>query len=286
MRRNIGKIVAKIRAEEAIKPEDRKVSIVEIIDRALTSGELSVGAFSITGIRRTLKQMLESTDDFDRDKFFVLFHELYSLCMAPDMRAKGVFHPSQLMDSCSRADVYSLMGTPPSDIVSRGISAALQRTFDVGTWYHLYLQNILYVAGVLEQAEVPVISKKGFINGKGDGVFKEEVFGEKVLLEIKSMNSFMFAKAVWKPFKKHEFQASIYAKELEINKILYLYVNKNTSEMREFLMDINGEMVETAYKKMSTIIKLVEDKKLPPRTCTEKICDKALQCPYASLCFK
>lgn len=286
MARNIGKIVAKIRAKESEIPGEKKVSIIEIVDDVLTSGKLSVGAFSVTGIRRVLKQMLEQMDDFDRDKFFVLFNRLYSYVMAPDLRAKGVFHPSQLLDSCQRADVYELLGTPPSDKVTRNISASLQRTFDVGTWYHLYIQNILYVAGVLEQAEVPVINKEGYINGKGDGVFKAEVFGEKVLLEIKTMNSFNFGKAIFKPFKKHEFQASIYAKELGINKILYLYINKDNSEMREFLVDTNGEMIVTAYKKMDTVISHLEAKTLPPRVCTEKICDKALQCPYASICFK
>ena len=264
------------------------VSVVKAVNDACSGGLTSAGAFSLIGIKRHLQQMVSllSEDTFDRDKFFLEFSTLYSLVMAPDKRAKGVFHPSQLLDGCQRQMTYDLAMTPPSDKVVRPIGAELQRTFDVGTWYHIYIQNILYKIGYLEQAEVPVINETKYLNGKADGVFKKEVFGEKVVLEIKTMNNWNFSKAVFKPFKKHEFQASLYARELGAKKVLYLYINKDTSEIREFLMSVNEEQLAIADKKMETIIKHVKSKTLPPRTCEDKFCDNALACPFATLCFK
>lgn len=267
---------------------DKAVSVVDAINKACKDGVTSVGAFSVLGIKRQLKKLtlfLEE-EEFNREAFFTEFQKLYSLVMAPDKRAKGVFHPSQLLDACPRLMAYDLSGTTPTDLISRPIGAELQRTFDFGTWYHLYIQNILYSIGLLEQAEVPVINKEKYLNGKADGVFKEEVFGEKVVLEIKTMNSWSFSKAIFRPFKKHEFQASLYARELGATKVLYLYLNKDTSEIREFLMPVNEEELAKADKVMDSVISHVKDGTLPPRTCKDKFCDNAIACPFVSLCFK
>lgn len=281
---NLGRILRGITEKES----SDKVSIVDTINKACAGGLTSVGAFSIIGIRRQLKILLNllDADEFDRDNFFSEFNTLYSLVMAPDKRAKGVFHPSQLLDGCPRQMTYELSGVTPTDKVFRPIGAELQRTFDVGTWYHVYIQMILYRTGLLEQAEVPVVNKKKYLNGKADGVFKKEVFHEKVVLEIKTMNNWNFTKAIFKPFKKHEFQASLYARELDAKKVLYLYINKDTSEIREFLMPINEEQLALADKKMEKVISHVKEGTLPTRGCTDKFCDEALACPFVSLCFK
>lgn len=281
---NLGRILRGISEKETTD----KVSVVDAINKACAGGVTSAGAFSIIGIRRQLKNLLRllEAEDFDRDTFFSEFNTLYSLVMAPDKRAKGVFHPSQLLDGCTRQMAYDLMKIAPTDMVTRPIGAELQRTFDVGTWYHIYMQCILYRIGWLEQAEVPVINKEKFLNGKADGVFKKEVFGEKVVLEIKTMNNWNFTKAVFKPFKKHEFQASLYARELGAKKVLYLYINKDTSEIREFLMPINEEQLAIADKKMGTIIEHIKEGTIPAKSCSDKFCDNALACPFATLCFK
>lgn len=268
--------------------EDKTVSVVETIDKACAEGITACGAFSLIGIRRQLKSLLGllDADDFDRDKFFSEFNMLYALVMAPDNRAVGVFHPSQLLDGCPREFAYELKRTAPTDSVYHSIGGSLQRTFDVGTWYHVYMQMILYRTGLLAQAEVPVINKEKYLNGKADGVFKEEVFGEKVVLEIKTMNSWNYGKAVFRPFKKHEFQASLYARELGAKKVLYLYINKDTSEIKEFLMPINEEQLALADAKMTTVLEAIKTGTMPKRTCKEKTCDAAMACAFATLCFK
>lgn len=280
---SLGKILKGLSEETLDKP-----SVVSKINKACVEGVTSAGAFSVIGIKRQLKTLLYllEADEFDRDSFFSEFNSLYSLVMAPDKRAKGVFHPSQLLDGCPRQMTYDLLRVAPTDRITRPIGAELQRTFDVGTWYHLYIQMILYRVGYLEQAEVPVINTEKYLNGKADGVIKEEVFGERVVLEIKSMNTWNFSKAIFKPFKKHEFQASLYARELGIKKVLYLYINKDTSEIREFLMPINEEQLAIADKKMNAVIDHVKNKTLPPRCCSDIYCDCALACPFATKCFK
>lgn len=264
-----------------------KPSLVSIIDKACSEGEMSSGAFSVLGIKRKMRSLLSLLEDspFDRDAFFSEFNSFYSLVMAPDRRAVGVFHPSQLLSGCPRQSAFEIMGVSPSSC-AKTIKASLQRTFDVGTWYHLYIQAILYRAGVLEGAEVPVINKERFLNGKADGVIKSSVFGERVVLEIKTMNSWVYAKAPFSPYTKHEFQASLYARELGIKKILYLYINKDNSEIKEFLRPVNEEQLSIADEKMNDIISHVKEGTLPKRICADKFCSDALGCPFSDRCFK
>lgn len=287
-RRNLGRILKGIYEKDA---EVARKSIVADIDKACSSGLTAMGPFSMKNIKLRLKNLLylmDEDEDFDRDRFFVEFQKLYSLVMAPDKRAEGVFHPSQLLQGCARQMAYDITGVKPTDTVRRRVGAALQRTFDVGTWYHIYMQNLLYQIGFLEGAEVPVVNKERYLNGKADGVFKEEVFGERVVLEIKTMNTWNYGKAVFKPFKKHEFQASLYARELGIKKVLYLYINKDTSEIKDFLMPINEEELAEADKKMTRVIDAVKSGTVPdrPSACSDRLCDLAIDCPFVSLCFK
>ena len=287
-RRGLGRILKGIAKKES---ETERKSIVADIDKACSDGLTMSGAFSMKNIKLQLKNLLylmDEDEEFNRDMFFVEFQKLYSLVMAPDKRAEGVFHPSQLLQGCARQMFYDISGVTPTDRTKRRVGAALQRTFDVGTWYHIYTQNLLYQLGLLEAAEVPVVNKERYLNGKADGVFKKEVFGEKVVLEIKTMNSWNYGKAVFRPFKKHEFQASLYARELSINKVLYLYINKDTSEMKDFLMPINEEELAEADKKMNKVIESVKSGEAPPRpsACEDRLCDLAIECPFASLCFK
>lgn len=282
---SLGKILRKI--NEGTDSSESRNSIVADIDKACASGVTCTGAFSALAVKRQCKQLLSLLDEesFNRDKFFSEFSKFYTLVMAPDKRAKGVFHPSQLLTACERQMVFDLMGTAPSDHADKGVTATLQRVFDVGTWYHVYMQSILYQIGLLEQAEVPVVNKEKYLNGKADGVFKTEVFGEKVVLEIKTMNSWIYQKAVFRPFAKHEFQASLYARELGATKVLYLYINKDTSEIKDFLMPVNYEQLEEADKKMDSVIAHVKAGTMPARGCSTKMCDNALACPFATLCF-
>lgn len=265
----------------------KKASLCEAIDDACRNGGVFDGYFSLRGIRKQLKELSDilDSDEFDRDKFFSAFFSFYNGVMSPDRRAEGVFHPSQLLNGCARAFYYELCGTPPSNEVPRTISASLQRVFDVGTWYHVYMQGILYKIGYLEQAEVPVVNEEKYLSGHADGVIKEKVFGERVLLEIKTMNSWTFQRAAFKPYKHHEFQASLYARELGIRKILFLYINKDTSEIREFLVPLNEEQLKIADEKMNLVIDAVKTKTEPERVCTGSTADGAFACPYRNLCF-
>ena len=138
----------------------------------------------------------------------------------------------------------------------------------------------------METAEVPVINEERYINGKADGIFKEGVFKGKTVLEIKTVNSWGFKKVSFRPYKKHEFQASLYGRELGATHILYLYINKDTSEMLEHWLPLNEEMLLEADRKMGKIITAVKDREVPKRSCADRFCETAMNCPFVTKCFE
>ena len=272
-----------LKAEEDKVVTKKKKSLVKDIDEACLKGMNAPGRYSFRAVKRFMKKMV---DVDDRDTFFLQFFQLYNMVMSPVDRTYGVFHPSGLLDGCKRAMAFELNQEEKTDKVVNPFPPEILRTFDVGTWYHIYFQAMLFNMGVLEMAEVPVVNEEKYLSGHADGVFKAEVFGEKVLLEIKTMNSFQYKKAIFRPFKKHEFQASLYARELGIDKVLYLYINKDTSEIKDFLMPLFEEQLVLADEKMDEVIADVKAKRLPCVECKDKYSAEAMKCPFRSKCFE
>lgn len=198
-----------------------------------------------------------------------------------DMRK---FHPSSLRHDCERQLFYFIGGTPYSDRVADGIDGRVQMIFDQGHWFHSYIQAVLHKAGILVQAEVPVVDKKRYIGGRMDGKVKWK--GEIMALEIKTMNSFRFAKGKIAPFEDNVFQNSFYADHLGIDKILFLYFNKDTSEIAVHIKPTNKTFARLANEKIDHVLESIELDKPPRRTCKSKDSEKAVTCPFRTLCFK
>jgi hypothetical protein len=223
---------------------------------------------------------------------------VFSALLGDKPRMSGVFSPSECCDEdnwCQRKFYFDLRKIPYDDNFTKPAETdnGLKRLFDLGTMVHWYIQACLYRAGILTAVEVPVVSKKYLVNGSMDG----EVFyqGEKMALEIKTMNTFQFGRLT-SPVEKQVKQVSIYAHFNGLEKILMVYYDKNTSEMKEFVVDVNIDFVER-FKALSLRVqqrvafnlrRKGEDitlHQLEPRVCKTATCARASKCPYTSTCF-
>lgn len=223
-------------------------------------------------------------EDIDGDEFRKRFFALFSAVFAEPPRSRKKIHPSSLMDDCVRQMYYEFTDVEYSDPVTRKIDARLQRIFDTGTWWHIYIQVMLWEAGLLEQAEAPVKSRKKRLDGRADGILKHN--GKRMLLEIKTIGSFQFPKVKFTPFDKHEYQASLYASELGIDEIVYMYINKDTSEIQIHVKPPNGKFVTMANEKIEELNEDIKNRTVPTRVCKDVNSAKAKDCPFKSHCFK
>lgn len=227
--------------------------------------------------------------------------KLFELAFTEEPRAKGAFHPSEIAGEdklCYRKMYYQYAKLPPD---SNYVDAAqadnkLLRLFDLGSMVHLYLQYNLWRMGLLEEAEAAVVSEEFGVSGKTDGIIVYE--GERMVLEIKTITTFGFAKLT-KPYEKHINQASIYAHFKGLSKILFIYYDKNTSDMKYFIEEVNVKFVakfkreaEPVIKKYNTNLRKTRSADVTKHTvgfdriCSSQATERAMGCPFASFCFK
>lgn len=209
-------------------------------------------------------------------KFFKVFSCMY----ATTERRTDKVHPSSIATDCSRKVYYDLTKAPVTNI--KVVPKQLQRIFDVGHFYHSYIQARLYETKLLQAMEVPVISEEYFISGKADGVLKWH--GQEVIVEIKTINSFGFG-ALKAPTESHYIQASIYAELLGVDYILFLYINKDTSGIKEYYVKKSEAFIEEAFDKIADIKYHMRKETPPERECDSINCAQAKTCPYKNHCF-
>jgi len=264
-------------------------SAVVAIEESLLEG---YGAISFDLLREKtevfLRALEKSSDgDHDRTEFFMSLADLFfSATLTYDGSGKEFLHPSSFMDDCQRKLHYDLTGTEYSN-ATEPITTQLQRIFDFGTIIHVYIQYHLYRKGVLAAAEAAAVRPERRIRGKADGLLSFSFYrgGKKILLEIKTANSFSFSKAKREPLLKHKRQTTVYANALGIDQVLFVYINKDTSEMAEHLMDVDPAITAETELVMREVVESVETGTAPSRSCRDAYTNNALNCPYRDHCF-
>jgi hypothetical protein len=230
--------------------------------------------------------------------------------LASEKPRSSKIHPSSIFYDCARAVFYGLLKFPTNKTVAT--SPSLQRTFDFGTWWHNHIQGKLieYLKNYPNQTighfkvlsfkpEVKAVNEAAYISGRADGVIECVDLSKNkkvnILLEIKTINSFSFAK-LSEPLESHIVQASIYAKILNCENLLFIYVNKDSSTFKEYFIPKNildshkvySKNISTTEEKVATIINSVKENTLPERAldCESVKSKRACKCPYSKICFK
>lgn len=239
-------------------------------------------SFSLDAVRQAIEDFAVAAENKEakEEDFWSSFFRLFEVVYGSPHRTEAKIHPSGLMYDCPRRMTYEISGVSPTD--KRLHSAETLRIFHTGTFWHTYIQARLYRKGRLVKMEVPVISKRLLIDGRADGIVRFD--HDDALLEIKTMNSFGFYKLT-APLEQHLFQASIYAKILGLKKILFVYINKDNSKLKEFLVSRDDEMFDNAVAIINLVKAHVREGTLPDRLCPNTTCSRAKTCNYRSHCF-
>jgi len=176
---------------------------------------------------------------------------------------------------CDRAVAYGLMGTKQRE----NHDPKLRRIFDAGYAFHDVVQNALQWAFPDFKEEVKVWLKQYRVRGSCDGLLPDHGF------EIKSIGSKGF-ETLRSPKKDHKKQATLYGVGLDVSKVEYLYVNKETGELRSFLQPPSKQQWHAMAGRAERIIQIVDDylqgkAELPDRIDNEYQCRK---CKFGWIC--
>lgn len=220
-------------------------------------------------------------------------------------RDKLHLHPSEICkkDWCPRQSYYRIIGLPePAE------SFTLQRlnVFAEGNLIHQKWQSWLTEAGVLEQAEVPVVNKEHRILGHADGIISDKK--GRAVLEIKSVGVGtirfedypLFARyakgeitldAMWNsithPFDSHIRQLQLYMYCLDIHEGIVIYEWKPSQDVKEFSVQYQPELVDPILASCMSV-QLSLDEGLPPSrpawlNPTHRVCKG---CAFKTECWK
>ena len=261
----------------------------------------------LQGILSTLES---GTGEIDTTTMKPIIMQFYRLALSQDARAQGVFHPSEISTEganiCTRK-MYYQKGRVKKDAtyVNFTNDNRMMRLVDLGTMLHLYLQENLDRAGVLKDFEVDVVAPEYGITGKMDGVVEfmgEDDLGvfydkEDMALEIKSINEYGF-KALRRAKPDHLKQATIYGGTLGYKRILFLYINKNTSAIKLFVHDIDQKYLKEIQTLTGGIVQLfnknaraarskdvAKHSNIPNRVCQNALTKRAMDCYFKDYCF-
>lgn len=196
-------------------------------------------------------------------------------------RIKGAFHPSS-MGRCRREMWFTHFGAARRS-ESKSDSLRKHVTFEFGTYFHLFIQNLCEAAGILEDREVLVESYDPPIEGHCDGILKIDKI--RYVLEIKTINQYEFAKLTGPKFE-HRQQAMAYMYVLKIKYGIVLYFDKGTGQFKEYVIVYDPVFVKEHVT--ATIRKhraLLAKKELPPRISEDPSRPPCSYCAFSELCY-
>lgn len=162
---------------------------------------------------------------------------LWSLNNLDDGRNTGFLSPSEMsISDCDRRMVYKLLKTPRR----AEIPPNLRRVFDMGHAVHEVIQTAMHEADEAFKSEVTASVEGTMISGSCDGVLKIDKPG--MGLEIKSISHGQFVK-LKSPKKDHKKQANIYLAAENLQKMLFVYYDKQTGECALFYEPKSAEIL-------------------------------------------
>ena len=129
--------------------------------------------------------------------------------------------------------------------------------------------------------ETLVFNKKTNSRFKTDGIVKFK--GEYFILEIKTENSKKYASHVktLEPHAKHKLQGTFYGISFGINKVMFLYENRDNCATFITVFEIDEVMRAKVTKLVGDTLYYGEAKAIAPRTVDK---DECRYCPYQTKC--
>lgn len=189
-------------------------------------------------------------------------------------------------------DATELYAVATGDVASDSISGGLRKIFQVGHFWHQWLQHItlhklefcapeaierraIRSWGGKEVAKVQII-EAGLsagdwkpapfhaVTGSGD-IAPLETPNWKGIVDFKTMNAANFAQQRIPSYfdAKYECQINIYMDLFDEGEAIILPINKDTGEFKEFLYERNQPLIDTIYEKWEFVSACLEASEAP-----------------------
>jgi len=176
---------------------------------------------------------------------------------------------------CERGIFFKFKNVPREKM-----NARMLRLFEHGDYIQMQILNSMFSIGIVRSSEV-TIPPQELIGGRADAIVT--LNNELYVVDFKSMNSMIF-KNLTQAKEENVNQIQLYLHFFKINKGILLYVNKDTLELKEFLVNYDKELVEKLLAELKTLKEKIDNDVIPkilPDAYTNWQCR---YCPFADIC--
>lgn len=171
---------------------------------------------------------------------------------------------------CPRAIFFKFKNAPREEI-----EAKVLRMFDHGDHIHqMIMKPLLGVREIHVVASEVNIPPQELISGRADAILSDGK--ELFVLDIKSMNSMIF-RTLKGPKEDNIDQIQLYLHYFKIKNGILLYVNKDTQELKEFVVEHDNARVETLLGALEELKTQIDSNIVPERI---EVYPSGWQCQY------
>jgi len=157
---------------------------------------------------------------------------------------------------CPRAVYFRFKKVPRKEPEPRVL-----RIFDMGDYTHMRLMSVLFSLGIVRAVEIKTPSPE-LVHGRADAIIGSED-GKPIVVELKSSSGYKFDKLT-EPEPDHLKQIQLYMHYFKIPQGILLYENKNTQELKEFIVKYDLEFAQKTIKELEVLKEHIEKDVVPP----------------------
>ena len=178
---------------------------------------------------------------------------------------------------CPRSIFFKFKNAPKEDMEARVL-----RLFEHGDHIHqLIMKPLLSLRKIHVVASEVNIPPKELISGRADAIISDGK--DLYIVDIKSMNSMVF-KNLEEPKEENVDQLQLYLHFFKVPKGILLYVNKDTQELKEFLLSYNKTKATKLLKTLTDLKKKIDSNIVPQRLTDYPLNWQCRYCPFKEVC--
>lgn len=178
---------------------------------------------------------------------------------------------------CPRAVFFKFKNVPREKI-----DAHILRLFDHGDHMHqMIMKPLLSIRNIHVVSSEINIPPQEIISGRADAIISDGK--ELYVLDIKSMNSMIFAK-LEEAKEENIDQLQLYLHFFKVPKGILLYVNKNSLELKEFIIPYNAKRAKALLKNLNDIKDKIDANIIPERLAEYPQVWQCRYCQFKDIC--
>ncbi|MBA7704744.1 hypothetical protein ES703_113562 [subsurface metagenome] len=176
---------------------------------------------------------------------------------------------------CSRAVFFKFKNVPREKMDAR-----ILRLFDHGDYIQMQILNSLFSLGIVRASEIRIPPQE-LVSGRADAIITLD--NELYVVDFKSMNSMVFRK-LEEPKEENVNQIQLYLHYFKIPKGILLYMSKDTSELKDFVIQYNPKLAQSLLKGLETLDKKIKANIVPERLTNYSQNWQCQYCQFKDIC--